>query len=716
MLRSVSVRRLLPLILGSLVVLCATTRAFAAPGDLDPSFMPIIVNDYGAPKVLAIVVQPDGKILIGGQFTQVGGQPRVGIARLNADGTVDPTFAAGLRYANAINTIELNPDGNLFIGGNFDWSPDVATIRELALLGSSGQLLKDFDLRSPNFLSYSNQIFDIVVEPTGAILVGGQFGYLSNQYVAGLARLGAGGTVEPLGVSAGLTNPMNTSLQVRSIVRQPDGQLLVGGQFVATGNRQDLIRTFPDGNVDGTFLNMGTANGTADQVNTIVAQPNGQFLVAGTFGSLGGTNAARLARLNPDGTVDQNHEPLSLGFAGGALSMRLQGDGKILLGGQFDNVNGSMRNGIMRLTASFGVDAFYPNPSGINGEVWAIDVDAEGRVLAGGFFTQVAGVSRPTLARLLDESVPNTAPQLSGISATPASLNENGSITLSGTITEPDAGDTVALTVNWGDGSTPTVTSYGSGTSTISLTHQYLDDGPTGTAGDLQTIGLSIEDGNGGSDTDSTSVTVNNVAPSLTNVAIAPTAITAGSSATLSGTIGDTGTLDPHTVVINWGDGTTNTTLNLLAAVTSFSADHQFATAGSFTIGVTLTDDDLGQATGSAGITVNPLPAKPAAPTALNAIVTSTRVGKKTVYSGALTWTDNANNETAFVVQRFTAGKKNSCVADNSFGTIVIAANGTSYTDAKATASVCGYQVSARNAQGDSAPVRDLNVGPGVTP
>ncbi len=711
MLGSVPFRRWVSIGLLSMAVLLPAAQASAAPGDLDPSFMPIVVNEFGVPKVLDIVVQPDGKILIAGEFTHVGGQPRVGIARLNADGTVDGTFATPLYYAS-INTIELNPDGTLFIGGNFYWSPSVETVRELALLSSSGALITDYDLRSPNFASTSNVIFDIVVESNGSLVIGGQFYYLSNQYVAGLARLGPAGSVEPLGVSAGITNEQNSSLKVRSIVRQPDGKLLVGGQFVATGGRHGLVRTLPDGNIDGDFLNLGTYN--AEQVNKIVAQPNGQFLVAGTFGTMGGTNAARIARLNADGTVDGNHDPLVMAFAGGALAMRLQTDGKILLGGNFGPVNNTTRNGILRLTSSFALDAFYPAPGGINGEVWAIDVDSSGGVFAGGFFTTVAGVARPTMARLLD--VPNTAPQLSDVGVTPSTIDENGSVTLSGTVTEADAGDTVALAVNWGDGSTPTVTSYGSGTSTINLTHQYLDDGPSGTGADSPTISLSIEDGNGGSDTDSTSVTVNNVAPSLSNVSVSPTTINSGSSATLSGTIGDVGTLDPHTVVISWGDGTTNTSLNLLAAVTTFSSDHQFATPGSFTIGVTVSDDDLGQATGGASITVNQALTKPAAPTALNAIVTSTRSGKTKVYSASLVWTDNADNETSFVVQRFKTGKKNICALETTFGPVVLAPNSTSYADPTATSSTCGYQVFAGNAQGDSLPVRDLNVGAGVTP
>jgi hypothetical protein len=176
------------------------------------------------------------------------------------------------------------------------------------------------------------------------------------------------------------------------------------------------------------------------------------------------------------------------------------------------------------------------------------------------------------------------------------------------------------------------------------------------------------------------------------------------------------GTLDTHVVSVDWGDGTTNGASSLAAGATSFSIGHVYGAEGAFAVTVTVSDDDAGQASGATSVTVTAAaPTAPAAPSGLNAIVTSTRAGKTRVYSGSLTWVDNSNNETAFIVQRFVKSKK-SCVLDTGFGTKLVTADVTSYIDPTATASTCGYQVAARNGVGDSGFVKDLNVAGGVTP
>jgi uncharacterized repeat protein (TIGR03803 family) len=201
----------------------------------------------------------------------------------------------------------------------------------------------------------------------------------------------------------------------------------------------------------------------------------------------------------------------------------------------------------------------------------------------------------------------NTPPVLSNVAAV-SPITENGATTLSGSITDPDAGDTFALTVNWGDGSVPQVFNYAAGTTSFTETHQYLDDNPTATPSDNYTLSLTLADNNGGSDTDSAVVTVNNAAPVLSNIGANPSIITAGQATGLSGNISDVGTLDPHDVTISWGDGSPNTVLNLGAGVNSFNTIHQYNSIGTFNIGITATDDDTGSTSGGASLTVNTPP------------------------------------------------------------------------------------------------------------
>merc|ERR1711964_896489 len=109
-------------------------------------------------------------------------------------------------------------------------------------------------------------------------------------------------------------------------------------------------------------------------------------------------------------------------------------------------------------------------------------------------------------------TVNNVAPVLGSLAAT--TINENGTTTLTGTITDPGTLDTFTLDVNWDDSASPTnveQVTFAAGTTSFTLTHQYLDDNPTATASDARTIGLTITDDDTGTSSDSTTVTVNNV-------------------------------------------------------------------------------------------------------------------------------------------------------------------------------------------------------------
>jgi uncharacterized delta-60 repeat protein len=698
------------LVLRSFLVLAAALvggDASAAPGDVDPTFGVSITG--GSPTIVrAIAVQPDGKFVIGGDFLSVGGQPRPGIARLNADGSVDPTFAPSFYFAN-INAIHLAANGNILVGGTIYLTNTVSSLRQVVWLAADGAQVGDINLSSTLYDDDSNVVFSVLVEPSGDIVIGGSFYFLQNQFTPGLARISGGVVASPLGATAQLANDISGQLVVTSLAREADGQLVVAGQF-GTGGRRGLVRIDPDGTPDASFVSTGTAH--AERINAVAIEPDGQILLSGAFTTINGDLAPRLARLHADGVLNQEHAPVVLYDMGAPQTMLLQGTGQILLGGILGPINNTTRYGVARFNPDFSLDSFYPNPNGVNGTVSSLAVDGSGNVLIGGFFTTVGGISKPTMARLLD--TPNSVPQLSNVSVT-ASVDENGTVTLTGGVSDADAGQTLSLSVNWGDGSAATVANYAGG-ATFSLNHQYLDDNPSSTSADAYTITLALSDGSGGSDTDSTSTTVNNLAPALSGVALSASSITAGGSVTLSGSVSDAGTLDSHSISIAWGDGAT-TTLSLAAGATSFSADHAYANAGSFTVNVGATDDDGGAAAGaSASLAVTPPATPPAAPSNLNAVVTATRSGKNRIYTGSLTWTDNSTDETGFIVQRFVKAKRVGCVVDTAFTTVVLGANATGYTDATATGSTCGYQVAARNANGDSAFVRDLDVTGGIRP
>ena len=128
--------------------------------------------------------------------------------------------------------------------------------------------------------------------------------------------------------------------------------------------------------------------------------------------------------------------------------------------------------------------------------------------------------------------------------------------------TDPGTLDTFTLTVNWGEGA-PVAYPIAAGIRSFSVSHQYLDDNPTVTAFDNYPVSWTITDDDTGSDNDSGTVRVNNVPPSALSLTLARDSIDEGELGAVRGTFTDPGTLDTHSVDIDWGDGSTHTVLSL---------------------------------------------------------------------------------------------------------------------------------------------------------
>src|SRR5205807_9688342 len=127
--------------------------------------------------------------------------------------------------------------------------------------------------------------------------------------------------------------------------------------------------------------------------------------------------------------------------------------------------------------------------------------------------------------------------------------------TISACFADPGPLDTHRLSINCGDGSAPQTVNLAALSLHDALPiYQYLDDNPTGTASDLNTISVTVTDDDTGSGNGGTSGTVNHVAPSAATVTPRSSSINENDSITISGGFADPGTLDTHTLAINWGD------------------------------------------------------------------------------------------------------------------------------------------------------------------
>lgn len=227
--------------------------------------------------------------------------------------------------------------------------------------------------------------------------------------------------------------------------------------------------------------------------------------------------------------------------------------------------------------------------------------------------TDSSGLTDTATVNIIVDFV-NVAPELQNFTVSPATINENETITLTADIVDPNPSDTFTVTVSWGDGSSDDVVNYGA-TGTFTLTHQYLDDDPSGTPSDNYLVEAVVEDASAAQDMDGAIVTVNNVAPVLSGLAVSPsTPITETGSVTVTGNIADVGTLDMLSLQVSWGDGTPPQNVDVTGQST-FTLTHQYnddnptgTASDNNTIGFVLSDDDGGFDTDSLMVTVNNQP------------------------------------------------------------------------------------------------------------
>jgi PKD repeat protein len=179
----------------------------------------------------------------------------------------------------------------------------------------------------------------------------------------------------------------------------------------------------------------------------------------------------------------------------------------------------------------------------------------------------------------------------------PSAVAEGGSATLGVTFSDVDVADTHSVFVSWGDGSSETL-SLLAGQTSVDARHTYVDSGSF-------TASVTVTDNGGKSVSGTTTVVVTNVAPSLAAVAVSPSSPADHDTVTVSGSFTDPGINDTFTVTIDWGDQTATTTQSLAAGTRDYSAAHSYATAGTYTVSVTVTDRDGGTGSGTASVVVH---------------------------------------------------------------------------------------------------------------
>jgi len=254
--------------------------------------------------------QNDGKILVGGFFTEANGYAATGVARLNPDGSVDrsfngPEFYGGFGLGYQIFSLCIQPDGKILVGGNF-YGINPVFNPGVRRLNSDGTLDSTFTVAA---ITQGDTVYDLELQSDGKILVGS---------TAGLRRLNADGTLD------GTFGPVSGVIGVVSdIVVQADGKIVSVGSVVR--------RFTSDGASDPSF----TQPFGISSVEALAILPTGQYLIVGSFTNVNNFPQGRIAVINADGSVDLTFNQNNPGSSGTINDVIIRPNGKTLIGGSF---------------------------------------------------------------------------------------------------------------------------------------------------------------------------------------------------------------------------------------------------------------------------------------------------------------------------------------------------------------------------------------------
>ena len=338
-----------------------------ADGTRDITFLSTGTN---AP-VRTLVRQPDGKLLVGGFFTQLNGQASGGLVRLNADGTRDASFATGVLSPTAAATgvykIRLRADGTVVVCGTF--STYNGTVRGgIAKVSSTGVLDASFGpaVATTNAPNLPNVVYEVFEIANGQTLAGGVFGTIGGMSRTGLARLNntasqVDAAYNPVTEFSGFiarATPLNDG---NIVIEEGNYNSINGTPVVDGGNAQLLSNT-------GTFLrsiSLSAAPYTFDIVLPY-AQPDGRFLAWGY--NVGSTfSGATMLRLLASGTLDTSFTPVTFTYPSGYSlpyfpELTTLPNGDMLLFGDFTALNGQARPGLGRVSGTGALNTVF-NPT-----------------------------------------------------------------------------------------------------------------------------------------------------------------------------------------------------------------------------------------------------------------------------------------------------------------------------------------------------------------
>ncbi|QNN55738.1 IPTL-CTERM sorting domain-containing protein [Diaphorobacter ruginosibacter] len=371
-------------------------------------------------ETYAMVKDSSGRVVIGGAFTTVQGQAGYqGLARFNADDSLDTSLKVATNLF--VKTLAVQADGKILIGGAFTavmptgastWTP----FWGIARLNADGTLDASFQNAPAGRVKANGNVRSIAVQPDGKIVIVGYFNAIDGTPINRIARLNVNGTLDTsFNVGTGANDG------VEDVKLQADGKIVIAGSFTQVQGTtiRGVARLNADGTLDTTFVPNANApsapNGSSGglfPVYQIAIQADNKIVVNGGPLKFADEWHRGVVRLNANGTPDTAFNPFINDWGYSIALQTVGSEEKILAGGRFtvvgqrdvatDATVGTdvVRYGIARFNADGTVDADFDTSNGTNLPVWAVLPNSDGTVYLGGAFTSVAGMARNGIARL----------------------------------------------------------------------------------------------------------------------------------------------------------------------------------------------------------------------------------------------------------------------------------------------------------------------------
>jgi len=272
----------------------------------------------------------------------------------------------------------VQTDGKVILGGALNYHPVESYI---ARVNRDGSLDTTFE---PSTRGAGEVAYAVAVDGDGKILIGGSLESYKGVGRSGIARINANGSLDTT-----FDPGTGTNNALRAITLQPDGKTIIGGLFTTYNGtaRRFIARLNADGSLDTTF-DPGT--GLNSVVLALALQSDGKIIIGGSFENYNGVARNHIARVNSNGSLDTTFDPGTGAEIEEVIAVAVQADGEIIIGGRFTSYNGVARNRIARVTQNGSLDTTFDPGTGVEpADVRALAVDFNGEIIIGGQFTTI---------------------------------------------------------------------------------------------------------------------------------------------------------------------------------------------------------------------------------------------------------------------------------------------------------------------------------------